>query len=395
MSRRIMILGAGIYQVPLIKKVKEMDLIALVVSPKGNYPGIVLADIFIELDTRDKELILKNAIEYKIDGIITTGTDAAVPSIGYVIDKLNLYGTGYNAACKCTDKILMKQCLMENNIATAKYYISSNLEDLVSQANSIGYPVIVKAPDSSGSRGITKVEKESELKRAFDSAKSVSKLDNIIVEEYLNGFEIGAQAIVIESEVVEVFIHSDEVTPPPISVPIGHSLPLELDKKLEADIKILVSNTIKALDIRNTISNVDLMIVNNKPYILEIGARMGATCLPENISIYSGIDFYKFLIHLSLGIQSRLNKNYKNQANTSLLLRAYKNGKIKSIYIPDEFYKREDIYNISLDVKVGDKVNKFSVGPDRIGHIIVNGKNIKETLKLATLIEKQISINIE
>ena len=54
-KKRLMILGAGIYQVPLIKKAKEMGLETLVVSIKGNYPGIALADSFYEIDKRDYE----------------------------------------------------------------------------------------------------------------------------------------------------------------------------------------------------------------------------------------------------------------------------------------------------------------------------------------------------
>ena len=52
-KKKLMILGAGIYQVPLIKKAKEMGLETLVVSIKGNYPGIALEDSFYEIDTRD------------------------------------------------------------------------------------------------------------------------------------------------------------------------------------------------------------------------------------------------------------------------------------------------------------------------------------------------------
>ena len=58
-KKKLMILGAGIYQVPLIKKAKEMGLETLVVSIKGNYPGIALADSFYEIDTRDYEKILE------------------------------------------------------------------------------------------------------------------------------------------------------------------------------------------------------------------------------------------------------------------------------------------------------------------------------------------------
>ena len=42
--KKIMILGAGIYQVPLIKTAKRMGLYTIVVSIPGNYPGFALAD---------------------------------------------------------------------------------------------------------------------------------------------------------------------------------------------------------------------------------------------------------------------------------------------------------------------------------------------------------------
>ena len=86
--KRIMILGAGIYQVPLIQKAKEMGLETIVVSIPGNYPGFAFADKVYKLDTRDQEAVLRAAQRERIDGICTSGTDVAVVTIGYVCEKL-------------------------------------------------------------------------------------------------------------------------------------------------------------------------------------------------------------------------------------------------------------------------------------------------------------------
>lgn len=66
--KKIMILGAGIYQVPLILKAKEMGLYTLVVSYPGPYPGFALADECLYLDTRDEAGILKAAREKRDPG---------------------------------------------------------------------------------------------------------------------------------------------------------------------------------------------------------------------------------------------------------------------------------------------------------------------------------------
>ena len=56
-----MILGTGIYQVPLIRTARRMGLYTIVVSIPGDYPGFALADKIYELNTRDKEAILAAA----------------------------------------------------------------------------------------------------------------------------------------------------------------------------------------------------------------------------------------------------------------------------------------------------------------------------------------------
>ena len=42
--KKIMILGAGVYQVPLIKKAKELGFYVIVSTIRGNYPGLKFAD---------------------------------------------------------------------------------------------------------------------------------------------------------------------------------------------------------------------------------------------------------------------------------------------------------------------------------------------------------------
>lgn len=80
----ILILGAGIYQVPLIKKAQELGLRAVITSIPGNYPGFAAADKVYYANTTDKEAVLDIARSERVAAVTTTGTDVAVSSIGYV-----------------------------------------------------------------------------------------------------------------------------------------------------------------------------------------------------------------------------------------------------------------------------------------------------------------------
>ena len=119
--KKLMIMGAGIYQVPLIRRAKEMGIHTIAVSIPGDYPGFAVADEVCYINTTDQEAVLDKARELGIDGIVTVGTDVAVITIGRVCDELGLKGISREAARISTDKSLMKKCLSEAGVRTARF----------------------------------------------------------------------------------------------------------------------------------------------------------------------------------------------------------------------------------------------------------------------------------
>ena len=80
-----------------------------VASPDGPFPGLPLADEHWRVDTRDSEQLLTLAQNKKINGVVTSGTDVAVPSIGLLVETLGLAGCGHESARLCSNKLLMKE----------------------------------------------------------------------------------------------------------------------------------------------------------------------------------------------------------------------------------------------------------------------------------------------
>ena len=177
--KKIMILGAGTYQVPLIQTARRMGLYTIVVSIPGDYQGFALANKIYELDTRDKDGILEAAREEQIDGICTSGTDVAVSTIGYVCEKMGLSGIPQEAAAILTDKALMKEAFLKGGVSASTGMRVYSLTEARSAAERIGYPVVVKRVDSSGSRGITVVEQPERLEEAYHHAAKRSTRDSL------------------------------------------------------------------------------------------------------------------------------------------------------------------------------------------------------------------------
>lgn len=392
--KTIMVLGGGIYQLPLILKAREMGLRVIVVTYRGNYPGIPLADIFLDIDTTDCEAVFREAEKYKIDAIVTTGTDVCLPTLGYVAEKLHLKGPSYEVACRCKDKVLMKEAFEKYGVATARHRAFTEFAPAEAFAAEIGFPVMVKAPDSSGSRGVTKASSPGEFKEAWDEAANVSRTGKIIVEKFLDGIEFGADSLIGEGDDITVFIHGKVVSPPPCSAPVGHSMPTMLSPEIQEKTRSLIRQAVRALGLKNCVANCDLMLVGDTPYILELGARMGATCIPEIISTYAGQNVYGYLIDLALGNPCKFTVGDR-QPNAALLLRSPRTGVVEELFVPDEVKNHPGLIELHWDCKVGDKVQAFKVGPDRIGHILVKGNSAAEAAALAEDLYSKIQVRVK
>ncbi|TMP31466.1 hypothetical protein CWB99_04215 [Pseudoalteromonas rubra] len=377
MSEKIMILGAGVYQVPLIKKAKELNFTTIVVSPNGNYPGLLIADECVFCDIKDEVEVLKHAKKHDISGIVTTGSDVGVPTIGYVTEHLGLSGIGYENAKACTNKVRMKRKLLDANVNTAKFAVIQSKAEMQQALESFTYPVMIKAPNLSGSRGITKVYNLDEALNAFELATEISKSNEIIVEEFLEGEELGAEVIIDRNGNAKVIIHDRINFSGKTDVPIGHAIPSQCSDIVKKNIETELLKAVEALNITCTVSNSDIMVVGEQAFIIEIGGRMGATCIPENIASFYNVDMYELIIDLCLGRNIDMSFSGSGKANVSRLLISDKAGVIKGIEMPD-VSSMENVEAFQLDYGVSENVRKFAVGPDRIGHIVVSGSSVAE-----------------
>lgn len=392
--KKIMILGAGTYQVPLIRTAKRLGIYTIVVSIPGNYPGFAIADKVYYENTTDWEKILEIAKEEKIDGIITAGTDVAVITIGKVCDELGLCGLSYEGAKIATNKLMMKTVYEKYGVRTAKYRkIAFDNPRMFEIIDELTLPLIFKAVDSSGSRGITRVNSREEFEDAIACAKKYTRQDYFIVEEFIEGEEYGAQAFVYDGKVQFIMPHGDYVFHGNTGVPIGHWVPYELDEAIIEDTRVQLELAIKAMGLNNCAINADFILKDNKAYVLEIGGRSGATCLAESTSIYYGFDYYEKILLAALGEKDIDFTGKGFVPNASHLLMSDRDGIVRSIVNENE--EDPNIYEIQFDCGVGDEVNKFRIGPHRIGHVVTKGETLQEAVDLLEKAMDKIKIEVE
>ena len=391
--KKLLILGAGIYQVPLIKKAQEMGIYTIVTSIPGNYPGFEIADKVYYENTTDYEAILKIAQDEKIDGIVTSGTDVAIITVGKVCDALGLPGLSAEAAAIATDKILMKKAYMDNGVRTARYAVLKyDDNDHLDKLKDFEYPLMVKAIDSSGSRGITRVDDDAAFNEAVEAAHAVTRSDSFIVEEFIEGEECGAQAYVQNGKLEFCMPHGDYVLEGDVGVPIGHYAPFDASPEVMEDMEETLAAAVSAMKLNNCAVNADFILKNGKPYVLEIGGRAGGTGLVELVEIYYGIDYYKNIIKVAMGEHADFPTDLKKPCACHLIF-----SKVEGILESQENNNPEDphIVDVQFDKKPGDKVNAFRIGPHRIGHVITTGDTLAEAIDTLEKARKNIHVVVK
>ena len=168
----------------------------------------------------------------------------------------------YEVVEMCFDKYLMYEFLIQNGIKTVKSYIDKEVFYKDLEAGIINYPVFVKPIRGSASINISMISSSEELELF------ISRYDNLMIQEYMDGIEYGADIYVdmISNEPVAIF------TKEKIKMRAG-----ETDKSVsikDDELFELIKDFVKKARLKGII-DIDIFKVNGDYYISEVNPRFG------------------------------------------------------------------------------------------------------------------------
>lgn len=215
----------------------------------------------------------------------------------------------YNAVELAFDKYEMYKFLTSNNFKTPKTYINKEefYKDL--DKSEISFPIFVKPVKGSASINISKVSTKQEIELLF------SLYDDLIIQEYMDGQEIGADIYIdpISKKTISIF------TKEKIKMRAG-----ETDKSRSfKDQKLfdLITKVVEKIGYEYMI-DMDIFKVNGDYYISEINPRFGGG-YPH--AYESGVNFPKFIINSLGNIE---NDNQIGNYNENVYMMKYNEIKI-------------------------------------------------------------------
>lgn len=393
-SKTILVLGAGRGQVGLYKAARELGHRSVAVSIPGDYPGFALADEIDYTDITDKEAVLECARRHKADAVVSACVDIMIPALGYACESLGLCGLSAEAATVCTNKLLMKKAFEKHGVRTARFVEVKPGDDADAVCAHLNYPLIVKAVDLAGSKGINIVMKGESLSEAVSRTMSETRKDYCIVEEYIDGYEFSATSFVADGQILFTLPTGDVRYGENDEIPAGHYLPFDAEQSVLDDTMKQMEGGIRALGLDNCAVNADLMLMDGKVYILEMTGRMGANCMPELTSIYIGYDIYRMIIETALGERGFIPEIAEEKRPCTpcfaQMVVSEQAGTLRSVSIGDDC--DADVLMFS---KPGDSIRRFASTNDCVGQIITQAATLEEARRKAAEATAKIRLEIE
>ena len=386
-KQKILLLGGSAQQVIAIKKAKELGLYTILCDYLPDNPGQYEADKFYQVSTTDVEAIYDIAKRECINSILAYASDPAALPAAIVAERLGLNTNPSKAVEILGLKNHWRTFLSENKFACPKHFSFNpqiSLEELKANISTFSFPIIVKPTDSSGSKGVSKLENLDELENAIAWADSYSRNKILLVEEFITrGFPyvIGGDIFVWNGKIVLYGVMSclRDIEQSPL-IPIGKKLPSGLNEKQTEQLHKELQKIVTALGVKFGELNIEILLdKEDNVHFLELGPRAGGNMIPIQLSDAFDIDLITANIQAAMGIEPDIVKSpivKKDGCFMHYVLHSYKEGLFKGIEIDksiEHFVYRQVIYK-----QAGDTVEYFDGAGKALGIIFLHFDTIEQ-----------------
>lgn len=390
--KRIMIMGAAVEQIPGIVKAKQMGFETAVIDYNPKAVGIPLADRYYNASTIDQDAVLEAARDFGADGFLTLATDLPMRAVAYASEKLGLPGVSYETAVKATDKGEMIRALKAENVESPWYFLINGPEQLEQYRPQITYPCILKPTDNSASRGVVLVNSEDELQTAYRYSVENARTGTVILEEYMVGPEVSVEVLTWQGTSRVLQVTDKLTTGAPHFVELGHSQPSALPANTVEKIKDVAVRAVKALGITYGPAHVEIIVTEQGPKIVELGARLGGDCITSHlVELSTGVDMVKQTMAVLTG-QAPMWEQTQNKGSAIRFLTSSVAGVLERVDGIEKAREIPGVIEISMIMQPGDVLEGIHSSDDRVAYIVTQGENPQEAVAIAQKAMQELKI---
>lgn len=350
----IIIFGLGWQQAKYIKflKKKKYYLIGIDQSPinflKNDVDDLIIENIF---DTEKIYLKLKSLNIKKPYKIISFLSDTCELAAYKLRKKYKLISDLYKKVEFAIDKEFQLKELKKNSVFCPKTFFLSTKD--INKKKIVKFPIITKPVDSSGSRGVIKINNKKDLVKNISKSLKYSRKNRVLLQEYLPGQEYSVEGVFVDG-FLKIALISKRYKKKFVSAKM--ILPVKLDEKEKKIFEKYLLKVCKVLKFKNCFFHAELINYKDKLYFIDIAPRVGGFLIDKLLlPNYVKSNISELYINFSLGEKNNQIK-FKNKFVYSALIFIFNNK--NSFFLKKKQNKFVSFYR--LNALKNDNKHEFS-----------------------------------
>ncbi len=195
---------AGRWQRHGIIEARKAGLKVVAIDADPDAEGFQDADKSICMDTNDYEGVVEalRSLGVEIRGAVSFCSEAGMLLAAHVREAFNLPGPKQALSKSLIDKGIQRRVWAKAGVPSPRFITFTSKQAALAAIPHFGFPSIIKPTDSSGSRGVTKLESsQDEINDAIDRAFANAKSGEVILEDCMVGTEFTVEVFCAEGNV--------------------------------------------------------------------------------------------------------------------------------------------------------------------------------------------------
>ncbi|AUH44809.1 carboxylase [Streptomyces sp. CMB-StM0423] len=368
-------------------------------EPTWQRPWIIDAEV---ADPADEEALLAAgralARRHPVAGVMTWTEWYLVP-VARLARSLSLPTTPVSALRRCRDKAAARAAFARGQVPSAVSVSIRSETEAREAAQRVGYPVVLKPAALAASMGVTRADNDDELPFAYHHAARAAgrqvESPRVLVEEYLDGPEISVECVTHKGRSSAVAVTRKTVGMPPYFEELAHVV--DAADPVLPRVAPAATAALEALGVTDGVSHVEMRLVDGRPRLIEVNARLAGDLIGHLVQSATGIDLARAAADIACGHTPDLAPTRNRAAAIRMIYPAY-SGTLTTREIDTDFADGAGwLDQATFTREVGDRLVLPPQGDmftARIGFVITTGATGAEAQARATEAYRNLTVEI-
>lgn len=365
--KKILILNGTISEIPIIRKAQEMGFYVVTTGNMPELPGHKVSDQYVPEDYSDREAVLRLVRENGIEGIVSCANDFGVITSAYVAEQMGWKGQDtYRNAVMMHHKDGFRRYFEQAGFPVPQTRIFEDEVEAGRYCDVCLYPVMIKANDLTGGKGIAKAEDPAAARVALKTAFSMSRDKKVLVEEFVEGVQQSIVVFLIERRIAVISCSNIYCMRNPYLVQ-AETYPATDFGRVEPKLCEMIHRMADELRLADGIFSFQYIVRDGVPYVIDMMRRCFGNETLLLADKRTGFPWEEAYIRASLGMDCT---GLKREAQTYAYCGHYgvmadKNGVLLDWSLPEDIENR--LFKKTVNLPSGAKIRNYLT--EKIAHI--------------------------